>query len=58
MFDFDTLKGMTLEALGEFLDEQGWEQDWVMDQLYVSDRPDHWVGICFSNWVVCGWEAI
>jgi len=58
MFNFDTLKGMTLESLGEFMDAQDWEYGWVMDELYVSDRPDHWVWIGFHNGVVCKWEAV
>ena len=55
---FDMLIGMTLEDLGEYIEAQGWEQDWVMDELYVSDRPDHWVGINFAHGVVVGWEAV
>ena len=55
---FDMLIGMTLEDLGEYIEAQGWDQDWVMDQLYVSDRPDHWVGIDFAHGVVVGWEAV
>ena len=58
MFDFNTLMGMPYEDLVEFIEEQGWDYGWEMDQLYVSDRADHFVWIGLTNWAVSGWEAV
>lgn len=58
MFDFDTLIGMPYEDLVDLAEEWGLDYGWEMDQLYVSDRADHFAWIRLVNWVVDGWEAV
>ena len=55
---FELCKGIPYEDLIALLDENGWQYTWYMDQFYVSDVEDHWIGVNFVNWVVDSWETI
>lgn len=59
MMTIEDLMGLAMGDVIEMLDEFGWNYEWVMDQLYVSDIENHWMAIEFDgSYLAIGWEAV
>lgn len=59
MMTIEDLMGLAMGDVIEMLEEFGWDYEWVMDQLYVSDIENHLVAIEFDgSYLAIGWEAV